>query len=665
MSKSKTVLGTISGLLALGLAAVGIPSTSAQNNPEAGSTSESAPTPVVASERDLTREDLNEWLDGFMGYALPDGDVAGAVVVIVKDGQILTQRGFGVADVASAKPVDPEQTLFRPGSVSKLVTWTAVMQQVEQGRIDLDGDVNQYLDFTIPAYNGKPVTMRNLMTHTAGFEEQLKQLIVHDADDAPPFDVLLKRWVPQRIFAPGTTPAYSNYATSLAGYIVQRVSGEPFTDYVQKHIFGPLEMRDSTFVQPLPARLQKRMSTGYEKASGDPVDYEFAGPVPAGSMASTATDMARFMMAHLNDGELDGRRILETATAQRMHSEGNTVIPGLDRMLLGFFETGINGRRVIGHLGDTKAFHSSLHLFLDDDVGLFVSLNSSGKEGAANRIRIALFEQFADRYFPGRSARLKLGVPEDLAQQHAAMMVGNWIGSRRASSNFANLTQLLGQLTLGVTSDGSLDVPTGVMLTGRPAKWVEVAPFEWHDRNSHMKLAAVVEDGEIKRFSMSFLSAFTVFERPVWYKNSALIMPLLYAALAVLLLTGLLWPVRALVRRGVHGNLPLEGQDRLAYRGSRIAAILILLILLGWVLVFTKIMDTLGVGLDGLILTIQALTAIVLVFQIVVFAWYAWRMWRGPHGWRAKVWSLTLCLAGLMVLWVAVAFHLLGFGTNF
>src|SRR4029077_13996610 len=136
----------------------------------------------------------------------------------------LTERGYGYSDVEKRTPVDPALTLFRPGSVSKLLTWTAVMQLVEQGKINLDADVNQYLDFKIPDRDGKPITMRNLMQHTAGFEEQVRGIISEDPK-APGFDTLLKAWVPTRVFAPGTTPAYSNYGVSLAGYIVQRLSG--------------------------------------------------------------------------------------------------------------------------------------------------------------------------------------------------------------------------------------------------------------------------------------------------------------------------------------------------------------------------------------------------------------------------------------------------------
>ena len=150
---------------------------------------------------------------------LHTGDIAGAVVAVVKDGQIVTERGYGYSDVENAKPVDPKLTLFRPGSVSKLFTWTAVMQLVEQGKIDLDADINKYLDFQIPPRDGKPITMRNLMQHTAGFEEQVKDIISEDPN-GPGFEELVKRWTPTRVFDAGTTPAYSNYGASLAGYIV-------------------------------------------------------------------------------------------------------------------------------------------------------------------------------------------------------------------------------------------------------------------------------------------------------------------------------------------------------------------------------------------------------------------------------------------------------------
>ena len=614
----------------------------------------------------LTKNDLDAWLDGYMPYAIGDGDIAGAVVVVVKDGEILTQRGFGYADVESRTPVDPEKTLFRPGSVSKLITWTAVMQQVEQGKIDLDADINQYLDFKIPAYDGQPVTMRQLMTHTAGFEEQVKDLIGSDRDAIPPYDELLKRWIPQRIFAPGTTPAYSNYGTSLAGYIVERVSGEPFDDYVERHIFGPLGMDDSSFRQPLPANLQPNMATGYDKMSGEVVPFEIVGPAPAGSMSSTGEDMARFMMAHLNNGELDGNRILKPETARYMHTTATTLLPPLDRMMMGFFETNINDERVIAHLGDLGGFHTSLHLFMDEDVGLYASFNSGGEEGAVNGVRINLFTEFADRYFPGDPITSR--VPPEESAQHAQMLAGNWVASRRADSTFLNITQLIGQSTVSVGPDGELILPPGMGLAGRPAKWVEVEPFVWQDLNSHTRLAARVEDGEVTRFSLSIMSAFTVFERPVWYKNAALLMPLIYAAMAVLLLTALLWPVRALVRRHYGAPLPLAGRQRLGYRLSRLAALLMVLVLVGWGVLITMMfadLTNLGGAFDAITIVLQVLTLVVFIGGLAVFAWYLWQVWTGRRRWTARVWSVLLVLAGIVMVWLAAAFHLFGIGTNY
>src|SRR5438552_3358484 len=203
----------------------------------------------------LTKEDVEAWQHGFTPYALQRGDVAGAVVVVVKDGQVLLAKAYGYADVAARKPVDPARTLFRAGCVSKQFTWTAVMQLVEQGKVDLDADINGYLDFTIPPRNGKPITLRNLMTHTPGFDEAIRALIIADPKDLPTLEAGMKHWITHCVTDAGSTPAYSNYGAGLAGYIVQRVSGMSFDDYIDQKIFAPLSMTQATFRKPLPERL--------------------------------------------------------------------------------------------------------------------------------------------------------------------------------------------------------------------------------------------------------------------------------------------------------------------------------------------------------------------------------------------------------------------------
>ncbi len=610
----------------------------------------------------LAAEDLNAWLDGYMHYAIATGDIAGAVVVVVKDGQVLARRGFGYADVARRKPVDPNRTLFRPGSVSKLFTWTAVMQLVEQGRLDLDADVNRYLDFKIPPRDGKPITMRQIMTHTGGFEESGKYVMFYDPARLMPLGEYLRAKTPERIFAPGVTPAYSNYATALAGYVVERVSRRSFDDYVEEHIFAPLGMRNSTFRQPLPRRFAGMMSRGYDRASDEPAKYEIVGPAPAGSLASTGADMARFMIAHLNDGA----GLLRPETARMMHDTSLTLLPPLNRMALGFFETNINGRRVIAHLGDTQAFHTSLHLFQAEKVGFYVSFNSLGKDGAAGGLRGALFTDFADRYFPGNE--LTGRVDAKTAAEHARMMAGVWRNSRRSESNFFAIAELLGQVTTGVGPKGELTVPLLKGLGDAPRNWVEVAPFVWHDRNSHERLAAKVVDGKVVRWSIDGISPFMVFDRVPISKSSVWLLPALYVSLAVLALTFVLWPVTALVRRRYGAALAVEGRDRLAYRGVRAAAALILAVLIGWAVlisVMSSDIDNFTSAVDPWLWLLQIAGLIAFVGGLAVMLWNAWLVWKGKRRWTSKLWSVVLVLAAAVILWIAIVFKLLAFTVNF
>ena len=629
--------------------------------PENAAVTPSAAPAAVA----LTASDVESWLDGYLPYALKTGDIAGAVVVVVKDGEILTERGYGYSDVAARKPVDPKLTLFRPGSVSKLFTWTAVMQLVEQGKIDLDADVNQYLDFKIPARDGKPVTMRELMQHTAGFEEQAKGVITENPK-APGFEALLKAWVPHRVFAPGTTPAYSNYGASLAGYIVQRLSGEPFDAYIEKHIFAPLEMDHSSFRQPLPPELAPLMSKGYKVASGEPQGYEIVGPAPAGSLASPGEEMGHFMIAHLQNGEYHGKRILSAATAEMMHNSPLTLLPPMNRMELGFFETNINDREVIAHLGDSEYFHTSLHLFLKENVGFYVSFNSLGKDAAAGSLRGALFQDFADRYFP--APRPESRVDAKAAAEHAASMAGRWANSREAQSNFLAAVGFFGQIKITVDKKGELLIPDLKGLNGEPRHWVEIAPFVWLDADGHDRLAATVVDGKPVRWSFDLLSPFMVFDPVPWYESSAWLMPLLVASLAALVLTVLLWPVAAWVRRRYQSPLALDAPSLRAYRWSKIGALLILVGLGLWVLTLAlmfKDNNNLDGRLDGLVWLDEIIGTLFFIGGFVVMLWNLRQVWSGARRWPAKVWSVVLTVAAGTVLWVAFVAKLISFGTNF
>ena len=666
------------GLILVGLlAALGVASVAQVPDKTAAAAMPLTPEPAP-SEHDIVRsdgrvqklvaDDLDAWLDGFMPYALRSGDLAGAVVTVVKDGEIIAAKGYGYADVGKRTPVNPASTLFRPGSVSKLVTWTAVMQQVQEGKIDLDADVNKYLDFKIPPRNGQPVTMRQLMTHTAGFEEAIKDLITFDSDAVLPLGPYLKRWIPNRIFDAGTTPAYSNWGTSLAGYVVQRTSGMPFDDYVEQRIFKPLDMQTATFRQPLPDRLKPQMATGYPLASGKSQGFENITPAPAGSLSASGVDMAKFMIAHLSGGGA----ILDPETAAAMHDSSlknvnpKSLIPPLNRMELGFFETNVNGRQVIAHLGDLQNFHTSLHLFMKEGVGLYISMNSTGKEGASQRVRSQIFADFADRYFPETGVDRSLD--EETAKRDAKAMAGVWQGSRRGQSNFVDILNLFGQTKVTIDEDGGLLVPGMPGVGGAPRKWDAIAPYVWRERNGDDRLAAQVVDGQPVRWSFDMISPFTVFDRVPGYRSSTWILPLLYASLLVLFLTALYWPATWFIRRRYQSELKVTGNAKRAYRAVSVMAWAEMLTIGAWtglVIAMFSSLSLLGSASDWMLWLAKIVAIIVFFGAVAIAGWNVWLTWSGGRKWTAKLWSILYLIATATILYVALVFHVLTLSVNY
>jgi CubicO group peptidase (beta-lactamase class C family) len=617
----------------------------------------------------LSEGDLQAWLDGYMPFALQRDDVAGAVVVVVKDGVVVLQKGYGYADVATRRPVDPQTTLFRPGSVSKLFTWTAVMQQVELGRIDLDRDINAYLDFKIPPFQGRAITMRNLMTHSAGFQDALKDLRWTDSNPVPPLGAFLRRQIPARIFAPGQVPAYSNYGTSLAGYIVERVSGQSFDDYMDQHIFVPLGMHLATFRQPLPAQLSAQMSSGYNLGSEAPKPYELSGLVPAASAAVSGADMAKFMIAHLQDGEYEGRRILRPASARLMHDTPLTIIsPSLNRMLLGFYELNRNGHRIIGHEGDTRLFHSALELFPDDHVGLFLSLNSLGRDSGAYAVRTGLLDGFADRYFPGPS--LQGFMPPGVAKADAAMLVGHYDGSRREETSFAAMLNLILQVTVSADEMGHIVASPVTGLGGQPRPFEEVAPFVWREIGGQDRLAAKVVDRKVVMWAEDGDSPYLVYTLTPAWRDATWLIPLLGFSMGALLLTAVAWPITVLVRRRYGASFSLQDRAAQAHRWVRIAGIGAGLLMFAWLTTLGVMAATFYVSsaLEPWILILHLLSIVVFPFAAVVSLWSAWVTCTVRRDLRrvfARMWSGVLALSCLTMFWVALVFHLMELSVAF
>jgi len=611
----------------------------------------------------LTQENLDAWLDGLVPNAMRTGDIPGAVVVVVKDGKILTERGYGYADVARRIPVDPARTLFRPGSITKAFTWTAVMQLVEAGKLDLDVDVNRYLDFKIPPRDGKPITMRNIMTHTSGFEERVKGII--GPAPQPSLGAYLKAWTPKRIFAPGAVPAYSNYASALAGYIVERVSGQPLDDYMDQHVLGPLGMTQSTFRQPLPANLRPLMSEGYLTGSGPPRYYEFVGPAPAGGLTATGHDMGAFMIAHLQNGRFGAGQILSPSTAEQMHAIQPRIYPALHGMALGFYEHSRNGHRVIAHDGGTQFFWSDMHLFLDDGVGVFISLNAPGKTNAASVVQDALFQSFADRYFPPVAAPPARGVGITTALRHAKLMAGPWENSRRSQSSiFSTLSGLLGPLTITANADGTISLPIprrGVV------RWREIEPFVWQETDGPEKIQALVVDGRPVMLGFD-LAPPAAFQRYPTWRSPSWMGPALTVSFCCLLLTGLAWPIAALARRRFGARLALGPRAAKAHhlsRGLVLATAVVALTLLGTLIYMVSGYDRLSAAMDPWLTTVKVVAILVFPASLLASLYDAVLVWTTKRSWRARVWSIVLVAAGGMVVWTALVFHVANFGTHY
>src|SRR5574342_1182188 len=254
MKKSLALSMTIVLTLAI-LLPLGGPAGAQGNKVASGRNIPTAPSP---GQGPTDPAEMEAFLDELFGRHMEEYHIAGAAVSVVKDGALLFAKGYGYADLENGIPVDPEGTVFRLGSVTKLFTWTAVMQLAERGKLDLDADINKYLDFRIPDTYPEPITIKHLMTHTAGFEDRFFELMALDVDDLVPAREWLVSHMPARVRPPGDCAAYSNYGTSLAGYIVARISGQPYDQYIQEHILNPLGMAHSTARTPITPDLDRK-----------------------------------------------------------------------------------------------------------------------------------------------------------------------------------------------------------------------------------------------------------------------------------------------------------------------------------------------------------------------------------------------------------------------
>jgi CubicO group peptidase (beta-lactamase class C family) len=618
------------------------------------------PQPAVESgvAHELTKTDLEPFLDALLPAQLVNRDIAGAVVAVVKDGQVLLAKGYGYSNFAAKIPVDADKTLFRPGSIAKLFTATAVMQLVEQGKLDLDRDVNEYLDFAIPKTYPEPVTLRRILTHTAGFEETLKNLFVPSAAEMRPIRDYLMAAMPQRIFPPGTVPSYSNYGLTLAGYIVERTSGEPFEKYVETHIFNPLHMTRSSFAQPLPPSLASLMSQGYLAAAQGPRKFEFVPASPAGALSATATDMSRFMLALLAEGTLDGATILKPETIRAMQARQFEVHPSLHAMGLIFIDYSMNGHRIVGHGGDTIYFHSDMILMPDARVGVFISYNSQGSRPGGGRTEV--IRGFLNRYFPDREMP-PASVDLKTAQADGRAVSGVYQGSRRGESTLLKLAAVTGQIAVSSNKDGVLTIENVVSPRGGLKRWREIGPLLYRDVDGPETIA-FRRDGNGNVTDLFPSSPIHLAQRVTGFASKKVLLPLVGGSLGLLLLTLLLWPVAVIIRKRYARPLFATSMDRALYllsRGVCLLQIGFIALIAAPLSLANKNIAYLGDGMNPW-LTVGHVVGWVATVGLIVLAIAAVRFWMiSALGWWARVHATLLLLASISFLSFAWWAHLL------
>jgi CubicO group peptidase (beta-lactamase class C family) len=592
-------------------------------------------------------EDVEAFLDESLATQMAENHIPGAMVAVVLDGQVVLTKGYGYADLEKQTPVDPQRTLFRVASVSKLLAWTAVMQLVEQGKLSMDIDINEYLDFTIPDTYPEPITLRHLMSHTPGFEEKNMGMFKLEEEQAGTLRSWLVEEMPARVFPPGQIIAYSNYGATLAAYMVELQSGQSFNDYVEQNILEPLGMTRSSFRQPLPANLMADLAKGYNY-TGDqyvPGTFIFDQAYPSGSLSATAADMARFMIAHLQNGELDGQRILEEETARQMHTRLYAADPRLDGVAYGFFEKTLNGQRLISHGGNLLNYQSFLYLIPEQNAGFFISTN--GTSGGA--VIQSIVPSLVDYLYP---------VPETPTPKAAAgfeerfaPFLGSYTSARGNFNSFEKMISLFGPLSASMGGDGT------VIFSTKP--YVEVEPGLLQGVEDPDNRAVYRTDAAGRRLvtgSPSVYEPSTMF-RTAWYGTAGL--HLAIAACASLLFLGamIVWPIKY-----VYGRLRGTATQRasLSARAARWTAALFGLLLIAtsvaMVVVFTDILPGFGVarvvfGMTPVLRVALLLSWVagVLALAILVLAVLAWvrRTWT-PAG---RIFYSLLALSALLLTW--------------
>ncbi len=607
--------------------------------------------------------ELESFLDDFFAQLMAERHVAGAAIAVVKDGQVFLTKGYGFADVENGVPVDPAETIFRIGSVGKTFTWTAVMQLVEQGKLDLDADVNSYLDFRIPDTFPQPITLKHLMTHTSGFEERwLESLAADESELIPARDWLVDNMA-ARVYPPGEIAGYSNYNAMLAGYIVSRVSGQPYDQYIQEHIFDPLGMAHSTAGWPAPAALRDDLSEGYVVVDGATRPFIDYAPQPAlwpsGAQQASVADMARYMIAHLGGGvysdeQIAEARILEESTARQMQTTLFTPDPRLLGMAYGFAEVSENGQRALGHQGYSAPMESQLLLLPEQNMGIYWVSNTGGI-GDMTMQHNGFQKAFFDHYFPAATPAAEPPQPPAGFAERAGRFVGLYRMASLPASTPDKVASLFGPVQVSDAGNGQLLVT----VNGRQMRVVEVEPLYFRQVDGPYSVVFGEDDrGRITRFYTDLMPQYGAVKL-AWYETLSFSMTL--ALICILLFLSML-PV-ALIR-AVWLRRRSAGRDA-APQSARVAGwviagvcVLNLLFLAGFAMFFRPPTELHGLAASVQIVMGLGVAAALLTAGALVYTVLAWK----DHYWGLpfRIYYTVTTVAAVAFVWFLNFWNFLG-----
>ncbi len=483
---------------------------------------------------------LEAFVDGVMLATMDQEHVAGAVVVITNREKVLLAKGYGYADIEKGLPVTTD-TLFRIGSVSKLFVWLPVMQLIEQGRLDLQTDVNEYLK-SVQVENtfAEPITLKDLMTHTPGFEDQVVGLFGRDASTMLPLAEILNNEMPMRVRPPGQYASYSNHGVGIAGLIIEEITGQSWSDYVDEHVLRPLDMQATSTRQPLSEVLSRELSKGYDFELGKFVakGFEFVPLGPAGGVSASGNDMGRFLRLFLNYGALDGVRVLGDQTSRAMQQSLFRPVENFNGMMHGMYETSRNGQTIIGHGGDTIWFHTDFMIMPDAGIGFYISTNTV--TGPA--VRAAFEKAFLDRFFP---APVPPG--SDFEKTNLGKLAGNYTAIRHSHDDLTKIIALVSPISVAPTATGQLMLAGGLGLDA-PLYFEEISPLVFKRPGHEITIAfGLGDDGFADHLYIDQLPVIA-FEKMSGFGSLQLHMFILILSMLVFVWVLIAWTVQRRVR---------------------------------------------------------------------------------------------------------------------